>query len=418
VPASKELLDPASWGEVLELYAHAVNLAVALVDGEGRVVGRCHNPQPIWNMAREARPEWGPGCPFCLDASGHCTAAADARRTRSVVLVRGLGGFVHVAAPLFLADPHVGTVVAGQVFDQYPDLLQLERVAKEFGLLGRELWRLARQSIPMSRTNMAAFGNLLYTLGNAFLQERYSTILQRTLAETNVKLQSSNQDLNDANTRLHGKVLELDQANAEKDILLSEVHHRVNNNLQVVASLLRMQAEAFPDGQVAEALRESQLRIDSMALIHAQLYSSVGWRAVDFAEYAAILANNLFRSYGIDQAHITCRLEVASFELGVDKAVPAGLILNELITNALKHAFPEGRHGSILVHGELRDGRIEFDVQDDGVGIRKTIELRRQQPLGLKIVSTLCRQLKGTFVQPDSAEGPSPGSIFRVSFPY
>jgi two-component sensor histidine kinase len=270
----------------------------------------------------------------------------------------------------------------------------------------------------MSRANMAAFGKLLFTLGNAFLQERYSTILQKALAETNIKLQSSNQGLNDANAKLHGKVVELDQANAEKDILLSEVHHRVNNNLQVVASLLRMQAEAFPDGQVAEALRESQLRIDSMALIHAQLYRSVDWRVVDFAEYAAILVNNLFRSYGIDQARITCRLDVGSFELGVDKAVPAGLILNELITNALKHAFPEGRRGSILIHGELRDGRIELDVQDDGVGIRETAEPRRQQRLGLKIVNTLCRQLKGTLVAPDEAEEPSPGSIFRISFPY
>jgi two-component sensor histidine kinase len=104
--------------------------------------------------------------------------------------------------------------------------------------------------------------------------------------------------------------------------------------------------------------------------------------------------------------------------LGVDKAVPAGLILNELITNALKHAFPEGRRGSILIHGELRDGRIELDVQDDGVGIRETAEPRRQQRLGLKIVNTLCRQLKGTLVAPDEAEEPSPGSIFRISFPY
>src|ERR1700674_1347932 len=118
MPARKELLDPASWGEVLELYAHTVNVAAALVDAEGRLVGRCHNPQPIWSMAREARPEWGDGCSFCLDANGHCTAAAEAQRTRSVVLVRGLGGFVHVAAPLFLADQHLGTLIAGQVFDQ------------------------------------------------------------------------------------------------------------------------------------------------------------------------------------------------------------------------------------------------------------------------------------------------------------
>jgi two-component sensor histidine kinase len=214
-------------------------------------------------------------------------------------------------------------------------------------------------------------------------------------------------------------VEELAQSVAEKDILLNEVHHRVNNNLQVIASLLRMQAEGYPNDQVADALRETQLRVESMALIHAHLYNSADWNAVNFAEYTTVLVGNLFVSYGVDPALITGRVEISPFELSVDKAIPAGLILNELISNALKHAFPDGRHGSILVKGGLCDGRVQLVVEDDGTGVSgKTAERSRRQSLGLKIVEILGRQLKGTFEQPDAAREPGAGSIFRVSFPY
>ena len=216
------------------------------------------------------------------------------------------------------------------------------------------------------------------------------------------------------NSRLNGKVEELDQSLAEKDILLNEVHHRVNNNLQVIAGLLRMQAEDFPDRRVAEALQESQLRVQSMALIHAQLYNSVNWSAVDFTSYTELLTRSLFVSYGVDPARITWRVEMNPFKLSVDKAIPAGLILNEMISNALKHAFPDGRKGSIAISGELREGRIELRVRDDGAGITKAAEPRQRPSLGLKIIDILCRQLKGTLER--SEEGG--GTTFGISFPY
>lgn len=424
MPTTSELLDSESWAEVLDSYARSIDVAVALVDHDGRLIGKCHNPQPIWSLAREARPEWGRGCIFCLNGNGHCTAAADAERTRSLVLALGLGGFMHVAAPLFLADEHLGTLLAGQVFDQYPELLRLEEAAREFGLSGQKLWDIARRLVPVSHANLRAYGNLLGTLGHAFLRERYSTVLKRDLAETNEKLRSSNADLIDVNAALSGKVAELDQSVAEKDILLNEVHHRVNNNLQVIASLLRMQSEGSPNDQVADALRETQLRVESMALIHAHLYNSVDWNAVDFADYTMVLVGNLFRSYGVDPARITWRVEISPFELSVDKAIPAGLILNELISNALKHAFPDGRSGSILVKGDFREGRVELAVQDDGAGVATTRGLagkttgRQRQSLGLRIVEILGRQLKGTFDQPHAANEPGTGSTYRVSFPY
>jgi two-component sensor histidine kinase len=243
-------------------------------------------------------------------------------------------------------------------------------------------------------------------------------ILEKERSGAIPKSRSSNQDLKDANSKLSARVAELEQSNAEKDILFNEVHHRVNNNLQVIASLLRMQAEAFPDDRVADALRESLLRVESMGLIHAQLYNSVNWRTVDFGRYIQKLAGNLFRSYGVEQTRIAWRVDIRPFELSVDKAIPAGLILNELISNSLKHAFPEGRCGSVLIEGRLGDGRIELAVHDDGLGVPVTTEPRVHQSLGLKIVNILCRQLKGTFEAPDGVPGQSPGSIFRISFPY
>jgi two-component sensor histidine kinase len=213
--------------------------------------------------------------------------------------------------------------------------------------------------------------------------------------------------------RAEEKVAELEQALAEKDVLLKEIHHRVNNNLAVIASLLRMQAEDVPDDHVANVLRESQSRVESMALIHGHLYNSADWSTVNFAEYTAVLAGNVFHAYGVDQSRISWRVDIPAFDLSVDKAIPAGLILNELISNALKHAFPNGRRGSILVEGRVHDGRIELAVQDDGEGVLKTSDPVGRKSLGLKIVGILCRQLKGTFVKPDSEE-----AIFRISFPY
>ena len=289
-----------------------------------------------------------------------------------------------------------------------------------YGLSAQELWRMARETIPVSETTLRTYGIMLGTLGEAYLQQRNAIILKEELAKSNENLRHSNQQLNEVNSELRLKVTQLDQSLDEKDILLNEVHHRVNNNLTVIGSLLRMQAEAFPDESVSNALRESQFRVESMALIHAHLYEAIDWRAVNFSEYTRVLADNLFRAYGVDQSRIHLRVEIGHLELGVDKAIPAGLILNELISNSLKHAFPEGRCGTLSIEGKLHNGRVELLVRDDGVGMDnatvKPIELRRKS-LGMKIMNILCRQLKGIFelaAEPDEA---STGSTFHLSFP-
>jgi two-component sensor histidine kinase/CheY-like chemotaxis protein len=198
---------------------------------------------------------------------------------------------------------------------------------------------------------------------------------------------------------------------AEKEVLLKEIHHRVKNNLQVIASLLKMQAAAIEDPTLATALRESQNRVESMAMIHEQLYQTGDLRVVDLAEHASLLVNNLLDSYGVDDGRIAARVEIAPLPLGVDRAIPLGLILNELVSNALKHAFPEGRRGTIRIECARGGGRIEIAVRDDGCGIGEPAA-RRKKSLGLEIVNILTKQLKGTLTVESGS-----GATFRISFP-
>ena len=199
---------------------------------------------------------------------------------------------------------------------------------------------------------------------------------------------------------------------AEKEVLLQEVHHRVKNNLQVIASLLRLQGDTVDNPVLTDALRVSQLRVESMAFIHEQLYESGNLREVNFAKHASLLLNNLFHAYGVEPARITSSVAMVPLVLGVDQAIPLGLILNELVSNALKHAFPQGRSGSIVVEGGPAGGRVHLAVRDDGAGLPEGFQVEQSRSLGLRIVQILTRQLKGTLDFERSG-----GTTFRVSFP-
>jgi two-component sensor histidine kinase/CheY-like chemotaxis protein len=211
----------------------------------------------------------------------------------------------------------------------------------------------------------------------------------------------------------------LAQSLAEKEVLIKEVHHRVKNNLQVISSLLRLQSGAVTDPVVAEALRRSQHRVESMAQIHEQLYQS-GVGQVELARQAGMLLSNLFDAYGVDPARISGRVEMARQEsgaplvLGANEAIPVGLILNELISNALKHAFADGRAGWLAVTGRLEVGWVTLEVGDNGTGVPHGVDVQRPKSLGLQIVGILARQLKGTV---ELGAGSGGGTMFVVRFP-
>jgi PAS domain S-box-containing protein len=184
-----DLLDFDAWGEILRMYGTTLRVAVALTDSEGVLLGKCHNPQPVWTLVRDASSDWGAGCPFCITKRLPCAAVADAVRTGAVVVVHDQAGLTHVAVPLTLGTETLGAVIAGQVFDRYPEPLILRRVAKDYGISAQELWDVAKKERPVAAALLHASGDLLAALGHAFLQQRHGAILEKKLAETNDRFQ-------------------------------------------------------------------------------------------------------------------------------------------------------------------------------------------------------------------------------------
>ena len=196
----------------------------------------------------------------------------------------------------------------------------------------------------------------------------------------------------------------LRQSLAEKESLLKEIHHRVKNNLQIVSSLLYLQEESMLGTTGVEILRESQNRVKSMALIHEQLYETTDLAKIDFGKYAQGLTANLFDAYGIEPARIRLTIRADDIALGVDMAVPCGLIVNELVSNALKHAFPQETNGTIdIVIQYLEPDRINIVVADDGIGMPEAHTDAEKKTLGLRLVDTLIAQLDGRrFIQTEN----------------
>lgn len=198
----------------------------------------------------------------------------------------------------------------------------------------------------------------------------------------------------------------LEAALSEKTVLLKEVHHRVKNNLAVIAGLLSLQADTLEEERSQVALQESQQRVLSMALIHEYLYSSQHLDRVNFGEYVHQLCSELSVTYAVEADLVSVDIEAEDIELSVHRAIPCGLILNELLSNALKYAFPEGRSGRIAVRfRRLESGELSLVCQDDGVGMKPGFDWQNSQTLGLRIVRILTKQIDGRFTLDETHEG-------------
>jgi PAS domain S-box-containing protein len=200
---------------------------------------------------------------------------------------------------------------------------------------------------------------------------------------------------------------------AAKEVLLKEVHHRVKNNLQVISSLLNMQAELFSDPSLRDVLLQSRRRVESMAMIHERLYSTHDIDRVDFRQYVEALAHELFSAYAVNSKPVCLRLELDPISLELSQAIPCGLILNELVSNCLKYAFPNERSGELLI--TLRcvdDDLVKMRVADNGIGLPTDLDWRQSRSLGLRIVNILARQLMGT-VHQELGAGADFSLIFR-----
>jgi two-component sensor histidine kinase/sensor domain CHASE-containing protein len=196
-------------------------------------------------------------------------------------------------------------------------------------------------------------------------------------------------------------------------VLLKEIHHRVKNNLQVISSLLALQAGASPDPKTRALLAESRDRVRSMALIHEKLYQTADERGISFAGYVRDLATHLRRSYAGNSETVVMGIDMEEVSLNIDLSVPCGLIINELLSNSLKYAFPDGRKGTIGVTlRRTESGTVVLTISDDGVGMPKELDFRNASSLGLRIVNILVEQIKGTLEL-----NPARGTSFTVTFP-
>ena len=227
-------------------------------------------------------------------------------------------------------------------------------------------------------------------------------------------------ELAQANEVLQIQILERQRAEEqimaslkEKEMLLQEIHHRVKNNLQVISSLLSLQAGYIESEEIQEIFKDSQHRVRSMALVHEKLYRSEDLARIDLAEYIRNLATFLFGSYRANAGRISLAVQADDVFLGIDAAVPCGLMLNELISNALKHAFPNGRSGQLWVElHQDSDRQVRLIVRDNGTGLPPGFDIFETDSLGMQLVGTLVDQLNGTLEI--HSEG---GTEFIITFP-
>jgi PAS domain S-box-containing protein len=205
----------------------------------------------------------------------------------------------------------------------------------------------------------------------------------------------------------------LHQLVREKEILLKETHHRVKNNMQIISSILNLQAKSIKDPVALEGLKMCQSRIRSMSLIHEKLYRSRDISRIDFGEYIRSLAAALLHSCQIDPARVKLRFETDEVLLDMNTAIPCGLIVNELVLNALKHAFPRRKAGEVRIAlARNESGDCVLTVSDTGVGFPKNLDFRRTDSLGLQLVNLLVEQIGGTIRMRRAG-----GTKFEIAFP-
>jgi len=198
----------------------------------------------------------------------------------------------------------------------------------------------------------------------------------------------------------------------EKVLLLREIHHRVNNNLQIIISLIKLQTRSLEDTEMKQVLSGMRNRVQAMSLVHEKLYQSKSLTSIDIADYTRFLATQLFAFYGVDHRRIALHTEMEKSLLDIETAIPLGLIINELISNALSHAFPGDRTGTITISSHLTGDMVSLVIADDGVGMSPDYDWRGEASLGFRLVNSLVDQLEGTIEKKTG-----PGTTFNIIFP-
>lgn len=235
--------------------------------------------------------------------------------------------------------------------------------------------------------------------------------LEKEVKARTVALAKANEELKIEVLERKNTEKQIKNALMEKEILLREIHHRVKNNLQIISSLIYLQSKKTKDNEINDAILEIYNRIRSMSLIHETLYQSKNLAEIDFNNYIKKLTNGLFRSYGINTDDIKLKLRVNEVKLVIDTAISCGLIINELVSNSLKHAFPNSRKGEIHISLDSEDKKVILMVSDDGTGLPDNLNIRKTDTLGLQLIRNLVKQLDGKLEFHSNN-----GAKFKISF--
>jgi len=206
---------------------------------------------------------------------------------------------------------------------------------------------------------------------------------------TLAKAVSIEEERYNAETEIHNSL-------EEKEILLKEIHHRVKNNMQIISSLLKLQSSSIQDEKILQLFKESQNRVKTMALIHEKLYSDSNFADIEISTYLKTLVNYLFRNFVNLSSKLDLTMEVDKIMMDIDTAIPCGLIINELVTNAIKYAFPENKKGELTITLESSADQVILIVKDNGIGIPEDFNIEETNTLGFQLVKALVNQLHGT----------------------
>ncbi len=245
------------------------------------------------------------------------------------------------------------------------------------------------------------------------------TVRKRALLDLEL-LNTNLEDMVKERTRaLNDEVQQRRQAEAtirasldEKVLLLREIHHRVNNNLQIIISLIKLQTRTLEDEKMKQVLSGMRNRVQAMAIVHEKLYQSKSLTSIDIAEYTRFLATQLFAFYSVDHRRVALRTEMEKSLLDIETAIPLGLIINELVSNALSHAFPDDRKGAITISSHLTGDMVSLEIADDGVGLSPDYDWQGGASLGFRLINSLVDQLGGTIERKKGK-----GTTFNILFP-
>ena len=384
--------------DVLDNTAEAINNSIDVVDKvsiylvEGReALIKAHSGAPNWYIEKVGRIPFGSGYTWNTITSGDLNYCSD---TDSDNLVGPAGILLgiksYVSIPIKFDSNIIGVINVASfrknIFKE-EDLSLLSLVASQVSMVMENI----RQSEE--------------------LQQTYDILEERVKGRT-LELLKSNALLREEIEKRIRAEIEIKKSLQEKEILLKEVQHRVKNNLQVISSMLDLQTDYVKDSGVLKLFVEAQKRVKSMALVHERMYQSEVLTDLDFTQYIEILGNYIFKIYGVNTKRISMKIDINEANIDFNRAIQLGLIVNELISNSLKHAFPDDLAGQVNVRLDSEDEYFILTTSDNGVGLPKKFRLRQTKSLGLQLVQALTNQLKGS-IKIDRRKG----TRFRIKFP-